>query len=150
MIYYDSKFKYNMENSWTNLKSLTLDFYLLKGSKNLLIQFLKGGYHQNLSRLRLLDLKFHPSLSKHLNGKQLLNLTRIELIDVVLKVFIFYFYYPSFFVIFDILITFFRLQAWSHYFHHCCPYLNYDAYGSSLHWKQKWSRTLIIYNIRMI
>ncbi|KAH7646393.1 hypothetical protein HUG17_1931 [Dermatophagoides farinae] len=85
MIYYDSKFKYNMENSWTNLKSLTLDFYLLKGSKNLLIQFLKGGYHQNLSRLRLLDLKFHPSLSKHLNGKQLLNLTRLELIDVVLK-----------------------------------------------------------------
>ncbi|OTF69133.1 hypothetical protein BLA29_001153 [Euroglyphus maynei] len=85
MIYHNIPLKYDMKNSWLKLKSLTLDFYFLKGSKNLLIQFLHGGYHNNLTRLRLLDLKFRPCFSKHFNGRQLPNLTHLELINVNLK-----------------------------------------------------------------
>ncbi|XP_027205534.2 uncharacterized protein LOC113799143 [Dermatophagoides pteronyssinus] len=104
MIYHNMLLKYNMENSWLKLKSLTLDFYLLKGSNNLLIQFLNGGYHQNLSRLRLLDLKFRPSFARHLNGKQLPNLNHLELINVVLEA-------PSLISLFSSLLSMCKLQS---------------------------------------
>lgn len=72
-------------NCWSKLESLSVDFYELSNSNELLKKFLNGSYHANLKSLRILSINLLRSSAFELR-KKCINLRRLQLIDVSFKV----------------------------------------------------------------
>lgn len=84
MIYFDSFHLFEARNQWNSLQSLTLDFYDLKYSNQLLLKLLK--VCSNIIRLKIICLKIQQTTISNINNC-CKNLTRLELVDVTIKVF---------------------------------------------------------------
>ncbi|KAI7690371.1 hypothetical protein SSS_05869 [Sarcoptes scabiei] len=83
-MYFCADKNYLFESSWPELKSLTIDFYDLVFSNDLLVELIKG---HDLQRLRILSMSLR---SESVNALRIYceNLEHLELVDVKIKVII--------------------------------------------------------------
>ncbi|KAH9392401.1 hypothetical protein TYRP_005476 [Tyrophagus putrescentiae] len=75
---------FNFQRCWPKLKSLSSDFYSLRGSNSLLLSFLNGPFHQSLEVLAIHDCRLLKSTMKEV-ARLCPNLQEITLCDVTVK-----------------------------------------------------------------
>lgn len=77
---------------WPQLESLTVDFYDLVNSNDLLVKFLNGPYIRNLRSLRIMSIAIsRNSILKLCENCK--NLQRLQFVDVTFKVCILHFFF---------------------------------------------------------